>query len=217
MKEFFIRRKIEKYRRLLDKHGENPRYFQQLAELHGQLSRWEESAQYYQYAIEAYYQQGARLGSDNGFIMDLCRALLDIDPLNRLAYNTLGQEYCGLGEFGEASNLHISFAKKLLKVGQYQEAIEQYRNVLVFEPNNLVVRQSVFSLLWRFRRKAEALQELRKIAELSEKAGNVMKALECYKKAVNISPADTELRAHVKRLTQCVRSIHTPFRLVVNK
>ncbi len=217
MKEFFIRRKIEKYRRLLTKHGNDPRYFRHIAELYKQLSKKEKAAHAYQQAIETYYQNGARLGSENEFVMELCWALLDVDPLNTLAHKTLGQEYCGVGEFDEAADLYTSFAKKLLKTGQYREAIEQYRNVLVFKPDNIVVRQNLVSLLWRFRRKAEVLQELQKIAELSERAGNVVKALECYKKAVKISPSESELQAELQRLTQCVRTMETPLRLVVNK
>jgi tetratricopeptide (TPR) repeat protein len=217
MREFFIRRKIEKYKHRLVKHGDDSLYFQKVAELYLQISQQESAVEYYQKAIEAYYRNDSRLGEDNDFILEVCWKLLEIDPINALTYRILGQEYCGLGEFDEAVKLYKSFAKKLINIAQYEEAIAQYRNVLVLVPEDIEIREEVFSLLWRLRRKEEAVQELKKIADLAEKAENIAKALECYKKAVEIMPAHPDLQTELTRVTQLARNMEKPLRLVVNK
>jgi tetratricopeptide (TPR) repeat protein len=216
MRSFWAKRKIVKYRRWLAKHGDDAEYFQKVAELYGQISQPMSAVEYYEKAIKAYYREDSRLGAHNDFILHLCWKLFEIDPLNVLACTTLGQEYCGLGEFEEAVELYTSFAGKLVKAAQYDKAIEQYRNALVLVPGDVEVRQRCFALLWRLRRTKEAVQELRKIAELAEHAGNVAKALECYKKAVKIMPSDSVLQTELNRLRQQARAMETPFRLVVN-
>ena len=217
MKEFFIKHKIKKYTRSLTKSGDDPQLFGKLADLHVQLSQEDEACEYYERAIEAYYQHETRLGSENEFILTLCWKLLDLDPINEKAYNTLGQEFCGLSRFDDAAILYQRYAEKLARGGCYEQAITQYRNVLVICPEKIEVRQRLVVLLWRFRRREETVQELKKIAELAEKNGNVAKALECYKKAVKILPADSLLQAELRRIIQCTRQMKNPLRLVVNK
>lgn len=217
MKDFFIKRKIEKYEQHLDEHLDDPVYFKKLGDLCLQLSRTEPAIEYYQDAIDAYYQDNSRVGEGNDFIFEICWKLLEIDPLNTLACGTLGQEYCGLGEFDEAITLYKTFASKLIEAAQYDDAIVYFRNALVLQPDDIEVRQNCFSLLWHLRRKEEAVQELRKIAELAEKTENITKALECYNKAVNIMPSDSELQTELKRLKQLAGNVEKPLRLVVNK
>ena len=217
MKEFFVKRKIKKYEQRLSKHDNDPQYFRELAELYLKISQHEPAAKYYQKAIEAYYRDDSQVGEDKEFIIEVCWELLAIEPLSKLACRTLGQEYCGLGEFNEAVQLYKSFADKLIKAARYDEAIVQYSNVLVLVPDNIEIRQEYFSLLWRLRRKEEAVQELRKIAKLAEQAGDIAKALDCYKKSLKIVPSDPELRAELVRVTQVARNTGKPLRLIVNK
>ena len=216
MKNFFIRRKIKKYTRSLTTHSGNPQSLGKIADLYAKLSQEDDAREYYERAIEAYYQHETRLGTENEFVLTLCWKLLDLDPLNASAYRTLGQEFCGLSRFHDAAILYQRFAEKLAKAGQYERAITQYRNVLVIYPEKIEVRQRLVALLWRFRRKEETAQELKKIAELAEKQGNVAKALECYKKAVTILPADSLLQAELQRISQVARHMEKPLKLVVN-
>ncbi len=217
MKEFFIKRKIRRYTRHLDKHRDDPVYLEKLGDLNAQVSRTEAAIKYYQKAIETYYQDNLQVGNESEFIMNLCWKLLEIDPVNTPACRALGQEYCGLGEFEESIRLYKAFAGKLVKAEQYQEAIVYYRNALVLQPDDIGLRQNCFSLLWRLRKKKEAVQELRKIAELAEKAEDIAKALECYHKAVKIMPSDSELQRELTRLKHLARDVEKPLRLVVNK
>jgi tetratricopeptide (TPR) repeat protein len=216
MKEFWLRRKIKQYEQNLEEHCDDPVYLRELAELYVQLSQRTEAITYYHKAIEAYYQDNSRLGRNNEFILELCWALLKLEPMGRIALNTLGQEYCSLGEFEDATQLYHTFADELAKTDQYDEAILQYRNALVLSPDNIEIRQKCFSLLWRLRKKEEAIQELRKIAEIAERMGNIPKAVECYQKALKILPADSEFHVELRRLVQLNRSDKNPLRLVVN-
>lgn len=216
MKEFLLRRKIKKYERNIEAHADDPVYLQELAQLYQQLSEQDTAITYYQKAIEAYYQDDSRLGVNNEFILDVCWTLLELDARNGLAYQTLGQEYCSLGEFEEAAKLYKSFAAKLAKAGQYDNAILQYRNALVLFPDDLKGRQSCFSLLWKLRRKEEAVQELRKIADIAERKGYITKAVECYQKALKIMPSNAEFQKELRRLIQTHRRGHNQLRLVVN-
>ena len=217
MKDFFTKQKIKRYTRSLTKYGDDPLSLDKIADLYAQLSQEHKAREYYERAIEAYYQHDTRLGSDNEFIVTLCWKLLDLDPLNELAHRTLGQEFCGLSRFDDAASLYQHFAEKLTRGGHYEQAIAQYRNVLVICPEKIEVRQHLVALLWRFRRKEETVQELKKIAEQAEKSGNIAKALECYQKAVKILPADSLLQVELRRISQHTRHIEKPLRLVVNK
>ncbi len=217
MKEFFIKKKIKTYTANLAKHLHDPLYCEKLADMCRQVAQEESAAQYYQTAIKAYYHEESLLGEDKEFILKLCWKLLELDRLNELAHRTLGQEYCSIKEFDEAVELYKSFARELLQVKRYAEAIEQYRNALVLQPDDVGLHHQCFSLLWRLRRRKEAVQELRKIAELVEKKGNVAKALECYAKAVKIMPSDVELQRELLRLRKMTRTVEKPLRLVVNK
>jgi tetratricopeptide (TPR) repeat protein len=216
MKEFLLARKIKKYERNLRAHGAEPVYLEKLARLYVQISERETACQYYRQAIEVYYQDDSRLGQNNEFIIAVCWALLELDPLYVVAHQTLGQEYCSLGKFAEAAQLYKLFAVKLAKVGQYQDAILQYRNAFVLLPDDIPGRQECFVLLWKLRRKEEALVELQRIAEIAERMGKLAKAVECYQKALKIAPADPELQAELRRLLQVNRRSDNQLRLVVN-
>ena len=217
MKELLLRRKIRKYERNISEHLDDPAYLQKLAGMYVQVSQRKSAIECYHKAIDAYYQDDSRLGKDNEFILELCWTLLKLEPLDILVHTTLGQEYCSLGEFEEAAKLYKSFAVKLSKAGQYDEAIRQYRNALVLFPDDMRVRQNCFSLFWRLHRTEEAIQELKKIAELAEGKGNITKAVECYQKALKIMPSRSEFRKELRRLIQLNRrSDDNQLRLVVN-
>lgn len=216
MKHFFLKRKIRKYTKRLEKQHTNPILCVELAELYLNLSQPEQAAEYYQQAIETYYQEDSSLGEDRDFIVEVCWKLLDIDPLHSLAHRMLGQEYCQLGEFDEAIELYTAYASRLTQAALYEEAIAQYRNVLVLAPDDILIHQKCFSLLWKLHRKEQAVQELRKIAELAEKAGQLGKVIECYKKALKIMPAHAELQAELRRVAKVIHNRKQPLRLVVN-
>lgn len=216
MKEFFLKRKIRIYTKRLSKNQQDAAFFEELAELHLKLSQNEQAREYYHKAIEGYYQENLRSGEDKDFILNVCWRLLEIDPLNLLAHRMLGQEYCQIGAFDEAIELYKAFASRLTEAACYEEAITQYQNVLVLTPDDIHVHQQCFALLWKLRRKEDAVQELRKIAELAEKAGQLAKAIECYQKALKIMPSNNELRAEFHRVVKLVRTREQPLRLVVN-
>lgn len=216
MATLFIKRKIKKREQYLAEYGDDFECLQELAELYLKLAQRDVAVPLYERAIQAYYQDDSRLGKTNEAILELCWKLLELDALNHLAYRTLGQEYCGLSEFETAAKLYKSYANKLLKAERYDDALAQYRNVLVLLPEDINVRQQCVSLLWRLRRKEDTVQELVKIADLSEKAGKIAKALECYKKALRIFPARTEIRAEFSRLLHTSGNKEKQLRLVVN-
>jgi len=217
MKEFWLKKRIKKYKRNIEGHFDDPVYLQKLGEMCLQVSQQESAIKYYHKAIEAYYQNDSRLGRNNEFILELCWTLLELEPIDMIAHRTLGQEYCGISEFEEAAKLYKSFATKLAKAGLYDEAILQYRNALVLFPDDMKVRQNCFSLLWRLHRKEEAVQELKKIAEVAERMGNIAKAAECYQKALKIMPSSSEFQGELRRLAQSNRRTgENQLRLVVN-
>ncbi len=216
MKRFWLNRKIQKYERQRDVRADDPVFFRDFAILYRKAEHVEAAIDCYRHAIEAYYREDSRLGVNNNFILDVCRSLRELDPLNVLAHHTIGQELCGLNEFDEAARLYTTFATKLAQAGHYEEAIDQYRNAFVLRPDDIKGRQQCFALLWKLRRKDEAVQELRKIAELAERKGLLTKAVECYNKALKIRPASSELQAELRRLVHTHRHQHNQLRLVVN-
>lgn len=216
MKGFWLKRKIQKYEQHRDAHADDPVYFHDFAGLYRKGEQIEAAVDCYVNAINAYYREDSRLGVNNDFILTVCWNLLELDPLNTLAHQTIGQELCGLNEFEEAARLYKSFATKLAQAGQYEEAITQYRNVFVLTPNDIKGRQQCFALCWKLRRKNEAIQELQKIAELAEQKGLLAKAVECYQKALKIRPSNPELQAELRRLIQTHKHRHSQLRLVVN-
>ncbi len=92
MKEFFIKRRIERYTRHVHKHLHDPIYLEKLGTLCVQVSQKDLAVQYYQSAIDAYYRDDSLLGEDKEFILSLCWQLREIDALNILAWRTLGEE-----------------------------------------------------------------------------------------------------------------------------
>ena len=216
MKKFWLNRKIRKYERRRTIHGDDPAFLYHLATLYRKNEQVEAAIDCCQHAIGAYYHEDSRLGVTNDFILEVCWNLRELDPLNALAHQTIGQELCGLSEFEEAARLYRSFATKLAQAGQYEEAIDQYRNAFVLHSNDIKGRQQCFALLWKLRRKDEAVQELRTIAKLAEQKGLLAKAVECYNKALNIRPASPELQAELRRLVHTHRHQHNQLRLVVN-
>ena len=114
MSAFFMKRRIQKHLRRIEKYGEIPEDLKAVADAYAQAAETASAIAVYQRAIEAYYCEGARVGKENAFIFETCHRLLAIDPLNALAYQTLGQEYCGVNAFDTASRLYQVFAKKLV-------------------------------------------------------------------------------------------------------
>lgn len=216
MKNFWLNRKIRKLKHLCDTRADDPVVCYELAILYRKIENEEGAIDYCQRAITTYYREDSRLGVDNDFILEVCHTLRELDPLNVLAHQTTGQELCGLNEFTEAARLYLAFAAKLANVGRYEEAIAQYRNAFVLRPDDIKGRQQCFALLWKLRRKDDAVQELQKIAELAETRGLMAKAVECYKKALKINPANPELQAELRRLVHTHRQQHRQLRLVVN-
>jgi tetratricopeptide (TPR) repeat protein len=216
MQNVWVNWKIKKYERKLEAQGENPEYLYALACLYKKLSEHDAARKYYHQAITAYYQQNSRLGLHNEFIFTVCTDLLDLDATDILAHQTLGQEYCSLGEFQEAAKLYSSLAGQLMKAGQFEDALQQYRNVLVLFPEDIKIRQHCFLALWKLHRREDAVQELRKIAELAEQKGLVAKAVECYQKALKIMPAHTESQQELRRLLHTRGPRENQLRLVVN-
>ena len=217
MKQFLTKWKIKKHRARLEKYGADATELFTLAQLYRQLAQDEQARESYQEAIEAYYQAGTRVGQDNEFIVMVCWALLALDPVNELAYRTLGQEFCGSCEFEQAVELYTHFAQKLVEAMRFDDAIAQYRNALVLRPENLELHQGLLTVLWRLHRKEEVVQELKTIAGLAEKAHDHGKAIECYRNALKIRPADILLKTELARLVQRVRTMEKPLRLVVNE
>lgn len=216
MKLLWAKYRIRRYLRRIEKYGETPEYLKKLAESYLRVGELEQAKTCYQQAIEAYYRGGSRLGDGQPFVFDVCESLLAIDPLNSVAHSTLGQEYCGLNEFEAASRLYRHFAEQLVNDGQLDEAITQYRNVLVFFPDRLDIRERLLSLLVRTRKRQESAQELRKIAEILENMGQTGKAIAYYKKALQLMPS-AECQSALKRLSPRVRTNERTLRLVVNQ
>ena len=217
MSAFFMKRRIQKHLRRIEKYGEIPEDLKAVADAYAQAAETASAIAFYQRAIEAYYCEGARVGKENAFIFETCHRLLAIDPLNALAYQTLGQEYCGVNAFETASRLYQAFAKKLVDAERYEDAIAQYRNVLVFEPDHFGMRERILSLLLKLRKRTEAAHEFQKLAELAEKMGRSGKAVEYYKNALQLMPSQTEAHAALRRLTKQNRMSEAPLRLVVNQ
>lgn len=216
MHNIWVTWKIKKYERRLAVHGDDPKDLYALAGLYKQISAHDVAREYCHRAITAYYQHNSRLGRHNEFIFTVCRDLLVLDPTDILAHHTLGQEYCSLGEFKEAAKLYTSLAGQLMKAGHVADALQQYRNVLVLFPEDIKIRQHCFLALWKLRRREDAVQELRKIAEIAEQKGLFAKAVECYRKALKIMPAHTEFQQELRRLLHTHRPRASQLRLVVN-
>jgi len=216
MKRFWLKRKIQKYERRRVNHADDPVFLYNLATLYRKDEQVEAAIACCQQVIGAYYREESRLGVDNDFILDVGWNLRELDPLNALAHQTIGQELCGLCDFEGAARLYRSFAAELAQAGQYEEAIDQYRNAFVLHSDDIKSRQQCFALLWKLRRKDEAVQELRKIAGLAEQKGLLSKAVECYNKALKIRPSNPELQAELSRLVHTHRHQHNQLRLVVN-
>ncbi len=217
IKQFLMRRRIRVYLRRVEKYGAVPEYVKKLADLYAQAADIEQAKRLYQQAIEAHYREGGRLGDGQAFVFDVCESLLAIDPLNILAHSTLGQEYCGLNEFDAANQLYQQFAEQLANAGQLDEAILQYRNALVFLPDQIEIRERLLTLLFQARKREECVQELRKIADLSEQMGRSGKAIAYYKKALQLMPSHAECQSALKRLASRVRTSERSLRLVVNQ
>jgi len=217
IKEWWITHQIRAYLRRIEKYGETSGDLKKLAEFSVQRGDVEEAKMFYQQAIEAYYRDGGRLGDGKAFVFEICEALLQLDPLNSLAHSTLGQEYCGLNEFEMASQLYQRFAEQLARAGRVDEAILQYRNVLVFFPDHFDIRERLLTLLFQARKREECVQELRKIAELSEKIGDRGKAAAYYRKALQLMPSHVETQAALRRLTSRARAGERSLRLMVNQ
>ena len=220
IKQLWVKHQIRAYLRRIEKYGERPEYVKTLAELYVRSGNIEEAKLWYQQAIEAHYRGGGRLGDRQPFVFEVCEALLAIDPLNSVAYSTLGQEYCGLSEFERASRLYQDFAEQLVSAGKIDEAIAQYRNVLVFFPERIELRERMLALLVQARKREESAQELRKIAEIAEKMGQTGKAAAYYKKALQLMPSYVECQAALKRLAGSRTRAHANerlLRLVVNQ
>lgn len=216
MKEFLLKRKLKKYEQRLPAYADDAAYLFQGVLLYQQLSQREAAIATGHKAIEAYYQSNSRLGVNNELIFKICHTLLELDATDVLAHQTLGQEYCGLGEFETAAKLYVTLGATLAKTGRYEEALSQYQNVLVLFPDDIKVRQNCFLLLWKLHRKEDAVQELKRIAEIAERKGQVAKSVECYRKAIKIMPSRTEFHQELRRLLHSHRQGENQLRLVVN-
>jgi diguanylate cyclase (GGDEF)-like protein len=83
-------------------------------------------------------------------------------------------------------------AEKYVQQGKYSAAADEYRKLLVSQPNDVTLLNTIGDLCARAGRTKEAVQHFRRVAQTYEDDGQTVKAIAMYKKIAKVDPADPE-------------------------
>jgi cAMP-dependent protein kinase regulator len=91
-------------------------------------------------------------------------------------------------------------AQRALARGEWNKALESYQKHCAQEPSDLRSRQKVAELLERLGRKVEALQEYRKVAETYAEEGFLLQAISVNKIILRMDPSLTDINNRLAQL-----------------
>lgn len=82
----------------------------------------------------------------------------------------------------------VELAKKLVKAGRFEEAIEEYKKLLAGEPVDLSINNLIGDLYLQLGRTAEAIKAFQSVGGFYESKGYYQQALAIYKKINKLDP-----------------------------
>jgi tetratricopeptide (TPR) repeat protein len=115
-------------------------------------------------------------------------------PEDPLPVERIGWIYEKQGKAQDAMKAYLQAAELHLKGHDVDKAIETWRKVCVFQPDNLQARTRMALIFDRTGKKIEALHEYLIVAGWLQKNGDIAKALQVVEYCLQIVPGDSEAR-----------------------
>jgi tetratricopeptide (TPR) repeat protein len=117
-----------------------------------------------------------------------------ITPEDPLPVERIGWIYEKQGKVQESMKAYLQAAELHLKGHDVDKAIETWRKVCAFQPDNLPARTRMALIFDRTGKKVEALHEYLIVAGWLQKNGDIAKALQVVEYCLQIVPGDNEAR-----------------------
>src|ERR671938_757061 len=122
------------------------------------------------------------------------RRIVDADPLDFTALNTLGDLYARLDKRAEAVQCFVRVADHYREQGFAVKAIAIYKKVARLQPEELSVAQKLATLYEQQGLLVEARAQYLFIAEVCTRARQMRDALEALRRTADLDPQNAEIR-----------------------
>ncbi|MBD3326511.1 tetratricopeptide repeat protein, partial [candidate division KSB3 bacterium] len=188
-----LRRRIEKIRKSVqDDRSNNYKLHIELGDAYSSLEEYDEAQTFYASAIDL-LRQDAVTEKDRKQIIMLYGKILTIAPDQRDAYKELAEEYIAAGQKEKASRFLLSSAKKAYEKGDYELALQCYKDVIDMGKSNPYIIERCTELYLKLGQDDEAIKSYVQIGDLYAQEEKHVDALDYYKKASAINPNDPDL------------------------
>jgi protein TonB len=132
--------------------------------------------------------------------VEIYRAIIEADPTDLTAINTLGDLYASAGRTQEAMAQFSRVADSYIEGGLPRKAIATLKKIIAVDPANTETATKLADLYAQAGLPSEARQHYLQIAEALTRKGQTLDALSVYSKIVELDPSNTTTRIKLGEL-----------------
>ncbi len=141
------------------------------------------------------YHKAAIFFRDEGFSLKslaLYKKILNINPADATALLSLAELNEAKGLVNDAMKFYLAAADSLAKEGDKEKLREIYEKIIALSPSNIPLRNKVAEVYFREGLQSEAVKQYQSIARLYADKGDTGKALDFYRKTLDIEPVNRD-------------------------
>ncbi len=132
--------------------------------------------------------------------VEIYRAIIEADPTDLTAINTLGDLYASAGRTQEAMAQFSRVADSYIEGGFTRKAIATLKKIIAVDPASTETATKLADLYAQAGLPSEARQHYLQIAEALTRKGQTLDALSVYSKIVELDPSNTSTRIKLGEL-----------------
>lgn len=161
--------------------------FNTIGDLYLRKGRKSEALDSYHKAAIFFREEGFSLKS-----LALYKKILNINPADATALLSLAELNEAKGLVNDAMKFYLAAADSLAKEGDKEKLREIYEKIIALSPSNIPLRNKVAEVFVREGLQPEAVKQYQSIARLYADKGDTGKALDFYRKTLDIEPVNRD-------------------------
>lgn len=179
---------IKEYERLLDDNPNDVNTLNRIGDLWVRINRTDQ-------AVKAFSRIADHYAKDGFFLKAIAiyKKINKLDPSKLDVYAKLADLYAKQGLAMEAKSQYQVLADYYVKHGDPASALIAYRKIAELDPNSINVHVKLADLYSQANQTTEALKEYDRVGRMLLKRGMLEEAVQVFKKALKIDPANIEL------------------------
>ena len=176
---------IKEYRKLLEKHPDDPAVLNRIGDLYVRQRKSSEAADYYQQTAQQYASDGFYVKA-----IAVYKKIHRIEPSRHEVLLRLAELYERQGLVNDARAHYTQLAEHYSRQEDHRSAVETYQRMVDLEPENLGNRLKLADAYRQLGRLDETLRVYLDLGRLMVKHGRADHAVQIYERAVELAPDD---------------------------